>query len=101
MPTKSVWACSGLAAASFHSGEPLPNTWVMSPVGAVELFSSSMFAVPTPPTSQPARVNGTHGAGVVFWPSVIMFGRGSPVGSTGFVQYLNELVKVGTFVGLV
>ena len=27
------------------------------------VFSSSMFAVETPPTLHPARVNGTHGAG--------------------------------------
>lgn len=96
MPTKSVWPSCGFATVSLHSGEPPPNTLVMSPVGAVELFSSSMFAVPTPPTSQPARVNGTHGAGVVLPVSVIMFGSGSLVGSTGLVQYLNELVKNGT-----
>jgi hypothetical protein len=69
----------------------------MSPVAVVPLFSSSMFAVPTPPTSQPARVNGTHGAGVVLPVSVIMFGFVSFTGSTGFVQYLNELVLVGIF----
>src|SRR5262245_14891713 len=97
MPTKSVRPSCGFARASFHSGEPWPNTFVMSPVGAVDAFSSSRFAVPTPPKSQPARVNGTHGAGVVFWPSVTMFGRVSPTGSTGLVQYLNELVNVGTF----
>ena len=94
MPTKSVcgwpfalaWAASlgsaAAAAASFHSGELAPNTRVMSPVALVAVFSSSMFAVPTPPTSQPARVNGTQGAGVVFCPSVIMFGSGSNVAST-------------------
>jgi hypothetical protein len=60
-----------------------------------------MFAVPTPPTSQPARVNGTHGAGVLRPVSVIMFGFVSPTGSTGAVQYLNELWKDGTFVALV
>ena len=69
----------------------------MSPVGLVPLFSSSMFAVPTPPTSQPSRVNGTHGAGVFFCPSVIMFGSVSLTGSTGLVQYLNQLEKAGTF----
>src|SRR5213596_2535670 len=76
MPTKSVWAFARVAGllASFHSGEPTPKTRVMSPLGEVELFSSSMFAVPTPPKSHPARVYGTHGAGVVFCPSVIMFG---------------------------
>src|SRR5690349_3853828 len=29
------------------------------------LFSSTVLATPTFPTSQPARVNGTHGAGVL------------------------------------
>ena len=63
------------------------------------MFSSSRLAVPTPPTSQPARVNGTHGAGVFFWPSVIMFGSESPGEAvvTGAVQYWNELEKFGTF----
>ena len=28
------------------------------------MFSSTMFAVEKSPTEQPARVNGTHGAGV-------------------------------------
>ena len=42
-----------------------------------------------------ARVNGTHGAGVVLPVSVIMFDCGSFAGSTGAVQYLNELVNVG------
>ena len=60
-----------------------------------------MFAVPTPPKSQPARVKGTHGAGVVFWPSVIMFGSGSFAASTTSVQYLNELVNAGVAVRLV
>ena len=52
--------------------------------------------MPTPPKSQPARVNGTHGAGVVFPVSVIMFGVESSAPSTGLVQYLNDEVKVGT-----
>jgi hypothetical protein len=68
----------------------------MSPVAVVELFSSSTFAIPAPPTSQPARVNGTHGAGVVFCASVIMFGSVLFGGSTRSVQYLNELVKTGS-----
>ena len=63
MPTKSVCAACESAFASFHSGEPTPKTLVDVPVGRRVVFSSSMFAVPTPPTSQPARVNGTHGAG--------------------------------------
>src|SRR5689334_10336183 len=90
MPTKSACAFAGDAAASFHSGELAPETRVMSPVAFVEVFSSSMLAVPTPPTSQPARVNGTHGAGVFFPPSVTMFGFGSSVASTWSVQYLND-----------
>ena len=56
MPTKSACALVLSALASFHSGLPEPNTRVMSPVGAVEVFSSSMFAAETPPTSQPAYV---------------------------------------------
>ena len=59
------------------------------------VFSSSMLAVPTPPTSQPARVNGTHGAGVFRAPSVIMFGFGSFVASTGSVQYLKAVTFCG------
>ena len=51
------------------SGEPTPNTLGMS----TAVFSSSAFAVAISPTSQPARVNGTHGAGVVV------------VGLTGFL----------------
>ena len=72
-PTKSV--CARLraavlagaafdAAASFHSGEPVPNTFVMSPAGPVPVFSSTTFADAVAPQSQPARVYGTHGAGV-------------------------------------
>ena len=90
MPTKSACAFPGDACASFHSGDPVPKTRVMSPVAFVAVFSSSMFAVPTPPKSHPARVYGTHGAGVVFLPSVIMFGSGSSVASTWSVQYLND-----------
>ena len=46
----------------WSSGEPAPNTLGMS----TAVFSSSAFAgVATSPTSQPARVNDTHGAGVV------------------------------------
>ena len=73
-PTKSVCASrrAGVpagaafdASASFHSGEPAPKTFVMSPVASVLVFSSTVFATPTLPTSQPARVNGTHGAGAL------------------------------------
>jgi hypothetical protein len=50
------------------------------------VFSSTMFAVETSPTSQPARVNGTQGAGGVFggepaagtFGEYGMFGKESP-----------------------
>src|SRR5882672_6833069 len=112
MPMKSVRALARAAVpdgaafealASFHSGEPAPNTWVMSPKAPVPVFSRMALAVETPPQSQPARVNGTHGAGVVFCPSVTMFGSGSRVpveSSTRSVQYLKELVDVGAPVGV-
>ncbi len=51
---------SGFAAVSSASGELAPNTVGTSTAG----FSSTMFAVEKSPTLQPARVNGTHGAGV-------------------------------------
>src|SRR5919108_3027629 len=111
MPTKSVRALARAAVpegaafeaiASFHSGDPVPNASLMSPNGPVPVFSSSMFAVETPPKSQPARVNGTQGAGVVFWLSVTMFGSGSlaPVeSSTRSVQYLKAVLNAGSFEG--
>src|ERR671930_394585 len=111
MPTKSVcaFARAGVPAgeafeanASFHSGEPTPNVSDMSPKGPVPVFISSTFASPTAPKSQPARVYGTHGAGVFFCPSVTMFGNGSltPVeSSTRSVQYLNAVLNRGTFDG--
>src|SRR5262249_16846640 len=52
---------SGLAAVSAASEEPAPNTVGTSTVG----FSSTMLAVEKLPTVHPARVNGTHGAGVI------------------------------------
>src|SRR2546427_11866167 len=90
------------ATACDHSGEPVPNASDMSPNGPVPVFSSSMFASETAPKSHPARVNGTHGAGVFFCPSVTMFGNGSfaPVeSSTRSVQYLNALLKAATLLG--
>src|SRR5207245_6301558 len=111
MPTKSVSAFARAAVpdgaafdatAALHSGEPVPNTSDMSPNGPVPVFSSSMFASETAPKSQPARVNGTQGAGVFFCPSVIMLGNGSfaPVeSSTLSVQYLKAVLNSGTLVG--
>ena len=63
MPSKSAtalveWAAAA-AAASMACGELGPNTLLMSPV----VFSKSIFAIEKAPTSQPARVNGTQGAG--------------------------------------
>ncbi len=74
----------------------------MSPNGPVPMFSSSMFASETAPKSQPARVNGTHGAGVTC-PAVTMFGSESFVPSESSprsVQYLNDVLKSGVFAGL-
>src|SRR5262245_60590060 len=108
MPTKSVCASCRAAEpvgaafdawASSHSEEPAPKTLVMSPFGPVPMFSRTTFARATAPKSQPARVYGTHGAGVFLGmplrgSAVTMFVRGSaggvPVSSTRSVQYLNE-----------
>jgi hypothetical protein len=68
------------------------------PAELVELFSSTTLADATAPKSQPARVYGTHGAGVVFTAPLsplTMFGSGSLTASTGSFQYLNAEVKVG------
>ena len=48
------------AFSCWSSGDPAPNTLGMS----TAVFSSSSLAVATSPTSQPARVYGTQGAGV-------------------------------------
>src|SRR5437660_4355208 len=82
-PTKSVCALARAAvpdgaafdaAASVNCGDGLPNTFVISPVGPVPVFSRTMFADAMAPTSHPARVNGTHGAGTVRPSGVTMFG---------------------------
>src|SRR3954451_13890400 len=85
------------ASASFHSGEPAPNTFVMSPFGPVPVFSRTTFASAVAPQSQPARVYGTHGAGVIFGEPLSPFtitGAGSVGGmltsSVRSVQYLND-----------
>jgi hypothetical protein len=62
------------------------------------LFSRTVFATETLPTSQPARVYVTHGAGVFFGAPLsplTMFGVVSAGADTGAVQYLNADVKVG------
>jgi hypothetical protein len=49
------------------------------------VFSSTVFAVATAPKSQPALVNGTHGAGAFVPVGVTMFGTVA-VAVTGSVQ---------------
>ena len=61
---------AGSFASSMASGLFGPKTFGMSSA----LFSRTMFAVETSPTLQPARVKGTHGAGV------------SVVGATGATE---------------
>src|SRR5215831_10197402 len=107
-PTKSACACAPDAFASHHcgcaaasaavqtagGGVGAPNTLVMSPVGPVPVFSSTMLAPATAPTSQPARVYGTQGAGAFIPLGVIILGTvGVPVAATVSVQYPNELGK--------
>src|SRR5580692_1087814 len=94
---RSVWAfmaaavpeaAAAEALASANCGELVPNTWATSLKVEDEAVSSSMLAVPTPPTSQPARVYPTQGAGA-FWPvGVIMLGT---LAAAVSVQYSNEL----------
>src|SRR5258708_38801507 len=95
MPTKSANAWPGFEATSAAWGDPAPKTVGMS----VAMFSSTVFAVATWPTLQPARVNGTHGAGAL-WPSavsmlnVVSLGVevvGSKIGS---VQYANDTPRL-------
>ena len=57
--TSTSLKLSGSDAVWAASAEDAPNT-----VGtSTAAFSSTMFAVEKSPTEQPARVNGTHGAG--------------------------------------
>jgi hypothetical protein len=86
-----------LVCASATSGDGLPNTLVMSPLGPVPVFSSTTFASAVAPQSHPARVYGTHGAGAFFGvplSPLTMTGVGSAgtadVSSTRSVQYLND-----------
>jgi hypothetical protein len=85
-PSRSV---ALTAEERLASGEVEPNTSVTSEV----VFSSSMSAVPIPAKSQPAWVNGTHGAGVFSPPVVISVGVSSAVEEVGSVQYLNAELK--------
>ena len=101
MPTKSVVARLGLAAASAASGEPGPNTFGTSG----PTFSRIVLAAETDPTSQPARVNGTHGAGATLPSGPTIVGAGSlgvvVVGSnTPSVQYANVTAGFEVLFGL-
>src|SRR5438128_8064395 len=90
IPTKSAKAWPGLDVTSVASGEPGPKTVGMS----IAVFSRIVLAVATAPKSQPARVNGTQGAGAILPFSLIISGVVSvvlPAGSNkGAVQYANE-----------
>src|ERR1700742_1694859 len=88
MPRKSACALSFNAGllASTPSGDVAPNTVFTSP----GIVSNSILATENPPTSQPARVNGTQGAGAVVPSSLSISGLPSPPSA---VQYRKELVK--------
>ena len=74
------------AVTATSSGEPVPKT-VRTSAGRL---SNSILAIENAPTSQPARVNGTHGAGKILPFSLSSSGLPSPASA---VQYRNELVK--------
>src|SRR5712692_8128984 len=101
IPTKSAKACPGLVATSMAWGEPAPKTVGMS----VAMFSSTILAVETAPKLQPARVNGTQGAGAFLPAAVIMLNFVSVgvevVGSKmGSVQYAKETPRLLVPLGL-
>src|SRR5215470_2582937 len=94
MPRKSAFALSRWVGslASMPSGEVGPNT-VLTSLG---MLSNSMLAIEKAPTSHPARVNGTHGAGAVLPCSLIISGLPSPAAGEppdGAVQYAKELAN--------
>src|SRR5712691_9958444 len=109
MPTKSLNAWQ-LGVESLHPGsdetssacgDPAPKTVGMS----VAMFSSTVLAVATCPTLQPARVYGTHGAGA-FLPSAVSMLYLVSVGADvvgskiGSVQYANETPRLVEPVGV-
>ena len=57
----------------------------MSPAGPVPVFSRIVLAVLTAPKLQPARVNGTHGAGAL-WPSLVTMLNAESLAEAGSVQ---------------
>src|SRR6266481_4086532 len=88
MPRKSALALSRsfVLFASMPSGDVAPNT-VLTSAG---MLSNSILATENAPTSQPARVYGTHGAGAVLPSSLIISGLPSAAVA---VQYRNEEEK--------
>src|SRR5579871_5007114 len=84
MPSKSAVASVRFALASAASGELAPNT-VMTSAG---MLSNSILAVENAPTSQPARVNGTQGAGAILPSSLLICAWPS---ADAPVQYRKEL----------
>src|SRR6266568_5123128 len=101
MPSKPANAWPGFDLTSAASVELAPKTVGMS----VAMFSSTVFAVATWPTLQPARVYGTHGAGALLPSAVSMLNLVSVgvevVGSnSGSVQYANETPRLVVPFGL-
>src|SRR4051812_31407865 len=99
-PTVIVWPTMKpltLATLMFVSPAAVGTRSAVGPpvIRTALLFSSSMFAAETPPTEQPAPVNVSHGAGVVWPPSLTMFGSGSLAPATVLFQYLNDDAKAG------
>ena len=119
VPTAATAACSAFASTSIQNGRPtakpetlstlmlvapalVPAARVVGPGAPVRktielLFSRTALAVPTLPTSQPARANGTHGAGAF---------RGAPVPPSATESAFSMLKLVsadgvgGSFAGL-
>lgn len=73
------------AVASANCGDAVPKTLNTSPFEPVPVFSRTMLAAPTAPTSQPARVNVTQGAGTAEPSGDTMFGTVVPA-AVGSVQ---------------
>src|SRR5207245_623675 len=97
-PGKPIWPWRSWMTFPLRS---VPGTVGMS----VAMFSSTVFAVATWPTLQPARVYGTHGAGA-FLPSAVSMLNLVSVGADvvgskiGSVQYANETPRLVEPVGV-
>jgi hypothetical protein len=77
------------AAVGFGGGLE-PKAAAMSPL----VFSSSMSAIDTAPTLNPARVNATHGAGAFLPSGVTRLNELSNPGLTTSVQYVKAEGKL-------